>query len=180
MNQLNEFFTNLFDTSDWPPRWVCGNWSELHGWLYIVSDMSIWLAYFIIPLMIIWFVEKRPDVPFLPIFWLFGAFIILCGATHLLDVAMFWWPAYRVGALVRILTAAVSLATVFALIRVLPNALNLRTAEEVSIEKTRRALEETKVIELRKEMAGLLQLTSKQEHTIASLTSELASLKKHL
>jgi hypothetical protein len=179
MNQLIEFFKNLFETSDWPPRWVCGNWSEFHGWLYIVSDMGIWLAYFIIPLIIIWFVQKRPTGHFLSVFWLFGAFILLCGTTHMIDVAMFWWPAYRVNAIIRFLTAVVSFATVFALIRDLPEALNLRTADEGTHQKRRRAKEEDKVIALRKEIASLINLTTKQEHTIASLRSELTSLKEH-
>ena len=45
MNEMLEFFQNLFEISDWPPRWVCGKWSDFHGWLYIGSDIAIWLAY---------------------------------------------------------------------------------------------------------------------------------------
>lgn len=126
MDQVVEFFQKLFDASDWPARWVCGTWSDFHGWLYIGSDIAIWLAYFIIPVVIIWFVQKRPNVPFLPVFWLFAAFIIFCGATHILDAIMFWWPGYRIGALLRFLTAIVSLITVFALIRDLPKLLDYK------------------------------------------------------
>lgn len=126
MTQVGEFFSKIFDTSDWPPRWNCGTWSDFHGWLYIVSDVAIWLAYFIIPIIIIWFVQRKPGMPFLPVFWLFGAFILFCGATHLLDAVIFWWPGYRLSALVRFLTAIISFFTVFALIRELPKALELQ------------------------------------------------------
>ncbi|WP_339842185.1 hypothetical protein [uncultured Maribacter sp.] len=126
MNEMLEFFQNLFETSDWPPRWVCGKWSDFHGWLYIGSDIAIWLAYFIIPVVIVWFVQKRPKVPFLPVFWLFAAFIIFCGATHILDAIIFWWPAYRLSALIKFLTAIISFATVFALIRDLPKLLDAK------------------------------------------------------
>ena len=129
MEALIEFFTHLFDTSDWPPRWYCGEWSDFHGWLYIFSDIGIWLAYFIIPMIIIWFIQRKPDVPFLPVFWLFGAFIIFCGATHLLDAVMFWWPAYRLSAIFKFLTAVISMFTVFALIRDLPKLLALQTKD---------------------------------------------------
>jgi hypothetical protein len=126
MTEIGEFFQNLLDTSDWPARWVCGKWSDFHGWLYIGSDVAIWLAYFIIPVVIIWFVQKRPNVPFLPVFWLFAAFIIFCGTTHILDAIIFWWPAYRLGALLRFMTAIISFATVFALIRDLPKLLDYK------------------------------------------------------
>ncbi len=119
------FFSNLFDSKSWPPRWICGSWTSFHGWLYIGSDLLIWLAYMIIPVILIFFIQKKPEIPFLPVFYLFGAFILLCGATHAIDALMFWWPGYRVSALVRLLTAIVSMGTVFALIRDLPKALNL-------------------------------------------------------
>lgn len=130
MNQVTDFFQRLFDTSDWPPRWICGEWSSFHGWLYITSDFAIWLAYFIIPVIIIYFIQNRPNIPFLPVFWLFGAFIILCGATHLIDALIFWWPGYRLSAVLRFLTAIVSFATVFALIRDLPKLLSISTLTE--------------------------------------------------
>ena len=129
MGELVEFFQKLFDTSDWPARWVCGKWSEFHGWLYIGSDVAIWLAYFIIPVVIIWFVQKRPGVPFLPVFWLFAAFIIFCGTTHVLDAVIFWWPAYRLSALIRFCTAIISFVTVFALIRDLPKLLDHKVSK---------------------------------------------------
>ena len=37
-NSLSGFFTNLWDTSSYPPRWNCGSWTSLEGWLHIVSD----------------------------------------------------------------------------------------------------------------------------------------------
>jgi len=29
-----DFFRKLFDTSDFPARWNCGNWSSFHGFLH--------------------------------------------------------------------------------------------------------------------------------------------------
>ncbi|WKZ61251.1 MAG: hypothetical protein QY309_07135 [Cyclobacteriaceae bacterium] len=49
MEQVTEFIVKLFEADDWPARWVCGNWSSFHGWLYITSNIVIWLAYFVIP-----------------------------------------------------------------------------------------------------------------------------------
>lgn len=130
MEQLLDFFSRLTDTSDWPPRWFCGNWTDFHGWLYIFSDLTIWLAYLTIPLILIRFVTLKKGVPLPSVFLLFGAFILLCGATHLIDALMFWWPAYRLNTLVRFLTGVVSVATVIALIRYFDEAVGLRTSRE--------------------------------------------------
>lgn len=159
MNQFTDFFKQLFDTSDWPPRWHCGEWSDFHGWLYIGSDVAIWLAYFIIPVIIILFIQRRPDVPFLPVFWLFGAFIILCGATHIIDAVIFWWPGYRVSAVVRFVTAIVSFVTVLALIRDLPKLLDIKSPTENKREneklKQQLATSQREIEELRLKIAQL-------------------------
>lgn len=130
MNDVYEFFQRLSDVSDWPPRWLCGRWTDFHGWLYILSDLTIWLAYMAIPLILIRFLFVKKGVPLSGVFVLFGAFILLCGLTHLLDAVMFWWPAYRINALIRFLTAGVSIATVLALIRYFDVAVGLRTSGE--------------------------------------------------
>jgi hypothetical protein len=36
----------------------------------------------------------RKDVPLQNIFFLFGAFILLCGLTHFLAVVVLWKPLY--------------------------------------------------------------------------------------
>lgn len=106
------------------PRWVCGQWSEFHGWMYIISDLVIFLAYMAIPFAMLIFVRKRwDDVPFKWVFWLFIAFIALCGATHFIDALIFYVPVYRLNALVLMLTAIVSMITVAAMVHVLPKAL---------------------------------------------------------
>jgi len=163
MEQMKEFITKLFSADDWPARWVCGEWTSFHGWLYITSDIAIWLAYFVIPAIIIFFIQKRHNLPFLPVFWLFGAFIILCGSTHMLDAMMFWWPAYRVSALIRFLTALVSMATAFVLIRDLPKLIETRPDDELKtyqLEKQLKSYEteillksyETEISELRERL----------------------------
>lgn len=155
MEQVTDFLSNLFQADDWPPRWFCGEWSSFHGWLYIASDIAIWLAYFIIPAIIIFFIQKRQNIPFLPVFWLFGAFIILCGSTHLIDAIIFWWPAYRLSALLRLLTALVSMATAFALIRELPKLIELKPEDELKTYELEKQLKkyESEILDLKRQLA---------------------------
>ncbi|HEX8371281.1 MAG TPA: ATP-binding protein [Chthoniobacterales bacterium] len=121
-----DFFTKLFDTSDFPARWHCGNWSEFLGWLHILSDLAIFGAYAAIPLSIAYFVVvKRQEIVFPKLYWFFAAFILSCGLTHLIDATLFWHPWYRLAGLVKFITAVSSWATIILLFTTLPVALAL-------------------------------------------------------
>lgn len=142
MNPILDFFTKLFDSADWPPRWHCGKWTGLHGWIYIVSDLLIWGAYFAIPLILLRFImERRRQQRSVTLLLLFAAFILACGSTHFLDAIAFWIPVYRLSALMRAVTAIISWITVFSLIRVLPYASSLKDPRllEAEIEMRRKA-----------------------------------------
>lgn len=130
MEPILDFFQRLTDTSDWPPRWFCGQWTAFHGWLYIVSDLMIWLAYMVIPMILVRYLFVKKGIPLPGVFTLFGAFILLCGLTHLIDAVIFWIPIYRISALVRFLTGLVSIATVITLFRYFNEAVGLRTSKE--------------------------------------------------
>lgn len=147
LDQIKEFFSNLFGTESWPARWHCGRWTEFHGWLYICSDLAIWLAYFAIPLLLIRLVTQKKDIPLPTLFWLFGAFILLCGMTHLLDALIFWWPAYRLAGLVRFFTACISVLTVISLYQFLPKAAALKTSAQFEAEIQQRLKTERSLIE---------------------------------
>jgi PAS domain S-box-containing protein len=139
------FFAKLFDTSDFSPRWYCGHWTTEHGWLHIASDLAVWSAYLAIPLVLLYFASKRRDLPFRKIFLLFGAFILACGTTHLMEAIIFWWPAYRLAGLIKLFTGVVSWATVFALVPVVPQALRLRSPEALEHEIAARESAEDKL-----------------------------------
>jgi PAS domain S-box-containing protein len=134
MNDVLDFFRKLFDTSDWPPRWHCGNWTDFHGWLYIISDLLVWSAYFALPLIILRFITRKTDAKFVRAYFLFAAFILACGSTHLLDAITFWYPAYRLNALVKLITGVVSWVTVFYAVRMLPEAMSLKTHAQLEKE----------------------------------------------
>jgi hypothetical protein len=95
------------------------------------------------------------------VFWLFGAFIVLCGTTHIVDAIMFWAPAYRVNAMVRVATAVVSMATVFHLIKILPQALSLRGAQAFDVERARRIEAEKQLEAARAELEVLRRQIAK-------------------
>ncbi len=142
MNQVITFFKKIFDTADWPARWHCGKWSDFHGWLYIISDLMIWSAYFAIPIVIIRYLSKKKNVGFNKLYVLFAAFILACGATHFLDALAFWIPAYGLSALVRFITGSISWATVFYLIKYSSVLFTMRSRSEFEAEIEERKLTE--------------------------------------
>jgi signal transduction histidine kinase len=162
--QSAHFFTSILDTQSWPARWHCGTWSSFHGWLYIVSDIIIWISYFMIPTILAFFVyeKKTEPIPFRMIIILFISFILACGLTHLVDAAIFWWPVYKLSALIRLGTAIVSLGTVFALIQVTPKVLELKSPEmlERMVEDRTAALHELNA-RLRMEIKNREQVEAK-------------------
>jgi hypothetical protein len=181
--QSKAFFTNIFDTSDWPDRWHCGNWSDFHGWLYILSDLAIWMAYFAIPVILIYCVKKKGDVPFTGVFRLFGIFILLCGITHLVDAITFYYPLYRFNALLLFTTAVVSWMTVITLIKLMPQALALTTPaqlEEVVEKRTAELREKNSELRRKTELLNnsYEDLESKVKFRTMELEKEVARLKE--
>lgn len=136
-----DFLDTLFDTTSFPPRWHCGEWSPVHGWLHILSDIGVWSAYFMIPCILAFYFIRRKTLPFRRILLLFVTFILACGTTHLMEAVIFWWPAYRVAGALKIITALVSWGTVLALFRITPQVMALRSPLELEaeIQERRRA-----------------------------------------
>src|SRR5687767_3232988 len=139
MKEIDEFFRNLFSYDLWPPRWKCGYWSDFHGYIYIASGLLVWVAYFLIPLIIVnYFYKKKATIRFRKVYILFASFILLCGSTHFIDALMFWIPMYRLNAIVRLITGVVSLLTVYHLVKVLPELFKQQTNLELENEIIRR------------------------------------------
>lgn len=165
-----DFFSKLFDTSDFPARWQCGQWTSGHGWLHILSDLGIWSAYFAIPAVLGYFLAKRNDLPFRRVFALFGIFILLCGTTHLMDAIIFWWPAYRLSGTIKFATAVISWTTVLALVQVVPGILAMRSPEALSAEIDARKRAE----------AELLNANSSLEKRVQERTEQLVQANRRL
>ena len=124
---------NLLFIGNYIPHGHCYLWQRELVTLHLVSDSTIAIAYFSIPLSLLYVVFRRKDLPFRNIFWLFGAFILSCGATHLMDVWTLWHPVYWLSGILKLITAAISAYTAFALIPLIPQALVLATPTQLGM-----------------------------------------------
>ena len=126
-----EFVKNIFSPTQYMPHGHCYLWQTPLVWLHVTGDFLIAIAYYSIPAMLIYFIFKRRDVPFLGIFALFGAFIILCGTGHLLDIWTLWHSAYWLSGIEKGITALVSCYTAGSMVTLLPQFLSLKTPQEL-------------------------------------------------
>jgi len=162
-----DFLRQLFGPGDFMPHGYCYLWNPGLVWLHVVSDMLIALSYFTIPITLLWFMRKRRDLPFSWMFGLFGAFIVACGATHVMEVWNLWHAEYWLAGGLKAVTAV---ATAILLARLMPTALKLPNISQwaqanAALEKEvheRRELEiDLRISENRfREHAELLDLSS--------------------
>lgn len=137
--QATPFFSDLFKV--YTPRARCMFLEKPVIWLHFVSDLIIAVAYFSIPVALIYFVRRRRDIAFHWIFWMFAAFIMACGTTHLFGVWDLWQPFYRLDGLVRAGTAAISIVTAIALWPLIPKALALPSPAQLEMQVAERTSE---------------------------------------
>ncbi|HKW64051.1 MAG TPA: PAS domain S-box protein [Candidatus Acidoferrum sp.] len=148
-------FQALFCSESLLPHGFCYLWNPLLIWLHGLSDALIALAYFSIPPTLLYLVRKKRSIPFDWMFVCFGCFIAACGATHLMEVITLWTPVYWISGGVKVITAFASVPTAILLARVVPQILEMPTAEEM-----RAANEELKLqARILREQAALLELS---------------------
>jgi len=160
-----ELLQNLLSPDHYMPHGQCYLWQTPLIGLHVVSDALIAIAYFSIPAMLIYFIQTRKDIPFSNVFVMFGAFIVLCGTGHLLDIWTLWHPAYWLSGGVRALTALVSCYTALRLVTLLPEFLALKTPDQLETvnQKLQTEIAERQRAEdtLRKIVTGTASVTGK-------------------
>jgi PAS domain S-box-containing protein len=115
----------LLETASFLPHVFCLLWRPDLVALHVVSDLSIGLAYFSIPLAILAFLRRRPDFEYRWVAYLFAAFIVLCGTTHFAAAAMLWQPYYGLDGMIKLVTGVVSVTTAALLWPLLPKIVAL-------------------------------------------------------
>jgi PAS domain S-box-containing protein len=170
------------------PHGVCIAWSPGMLWSMVTADLAIAGAYFSIPLAIGRFVRHRDLGPFAWVAWLFGAFIFACGLSHVMDVWTLWQPDYGAQVLIKVLTAALSMATAMALWPLIPRALSLPTVRQLqtvvasleaevgrrkSVEQHVQALEQSLAVTLASIDAGFIATDRKGRVTQMNQVAEV-------
>jgi two-component sensor histidine kinase len=123
----------LFNDAMFMPHGTCLLWRPDLVAAHVLGDGLIALAYFSIPAALVIFTRRRADLEYRWLFILFAAFILACGATHLIGVVTLWEPIYGIQAVVKLATAFVSLATAIVLWPMIPKALAIPSPAQLRI-----------------------------------------------
>ncbi|MCX7166907.1 MAG: PAS domain-containing protein [Rhodocyclales bacterium] len=123
--------SRLLAVNGYLPHGYCISWSPTLLWTFVASDILIFLSYFSMPVAIGYFAQRRKDFPYRWLLWLFAVFIMACGATHLMGAIVLWQPMYGLDALLKAITAFVSVLTAVALWPLIPHALKLPSPDQL-------------------------------------------------
>jgi diguanylate cyclase (GGDEF)-like protein/PAS domain S-box-containing protein len=169
--------SQIFSGEGFMPHGHCYLWTPALLWTYVISDTSIGIAFYSIPMALTYFVRKRTDLHFNWIFRLFSLFILYCGTTHLLSVWTIWRPDYWLDAIVTALTALVSVTTAAVLWPLIPKALKLPSTAQLhdAVRLLENEVRERKAVE-----AQLAFLNETLEQRVDARTRELLETNQRL
>jgi signal transduction histidine kinase len=159
-----EFIQQLFSTQGFMPHGSCYTWDPYVIWLHVISDGIIALAYYSIPITLVYFVRRRRDLAFNWMFVSFAIFILACGTTHVMEIWSIWHPVYWLSGFVKVITALASITTAIALVPLVPVALVIPGPDELT--RTNNALQ--RAMEEHKQTAERLQRLNEELHRKAA------------
>ncbi|KAH7284218.1 hypothetical protein KP509_34G043700 [Ceratopteris richardii] len=147
----------------------------------IVSDFLITVAYLSIPLELLYFINRAKIFPFWWVVAQFGAFIVLCGLTHL--AAMWTYRPHSFNVLLtqtilKVLTALVSCAVAVSLVQIIPVLLHVKVRELFLLNKTEELNREMDLIRRQEEAGRHVRMLTQEirrsldRHTILSIMLE--------
>ena len=147
---MEQFLSDLFSSENYMPHGHCYLWQPGLLWLHVISDSIITLAYFSIPITLIFFVKKRRDLGFPWVFVCFAIFILACGSSHIMEIVNVWIPYYWLEGIIKAITAIFSIVTAILLFKMMPLALALPSPSALKIinDQLRKEIEERVRIEI--------------------------------
>lgn len=168
---------NFFQANGYIPHGHCYLWQTPLVWLHVTADFLTAIAYYSIPLTLLYFLRKRQDIPFPNIIFLFSAFILCCGTSHFFDIITLWYPIYWISGTVKASMAIISIITVFELIQIIPNALNLKSPTELA---TLNLALNQEIKERQTAEIALQELNNNLEKRVEDRTIQLAKINQQL
>jgi len=153
-----DFLEHIFSTDGFMQHGMCYEWNPAVIWLNVLSDGFIAMAYYSIPITLLYFVRKRKDLVFDWMFVCFAIFIVACGTTHLMEILNIWVPTYWLSGIIKAITAITSIVTAVLLVRLVPQALALPSPSQ--LRKTNEALQ--REIRERTQAAGKIETLNEE------------------
>lgn len=167
----------LLDYASYMPHGYCLLWEPWLVLLYVGSDLLIALSYSAIPVALLLFLRRRPDLRYRGLVSLFASFILLCGITHIFSILILWMPVYPLHGLVKLLTGIVSAITAVTLFVLIPKLVRIPSPTQLEAVNARLRSE---ISAHERTLAELREIQNSLEATVAQRTAELREANDHL
>lgn len=162
----------------------CLSWAPGLVALHAGSDGIVGLAYFSIPLALASLARQRADLRYSWVLYLFVAFILACGTTHLMSILTLWVPAYGIEGIIKLVTALLSIGTAVLLWPLMPKLAALPSPaqlEQLNDELSATVEEQTRTeVLLRDSEARVRAVNLELERRVAEQTAELRAANAQL
>lgn len=169
--------TALLEYAGYAPHGYCLFWKPWLVALYAASDLLIFISYSVIPLALVIFLRRRPDVRYRGLVSLFAAFILLCGLTHLISIVTLWVPVYPLHGLAKLVTGLVSATTAVVLFRLVPRLVAIPSPRQL---ETANAELRAALAAHERTMAELRAARRELEARVEERTAELSEANRKL
>src|SRR5436190_13418607 len=167
-----QWWRGLFSAQGFMPHGHCYLWLPQMIRLHVGSDMLIGLSYVAISATLAFLVHKaRREIPFHWMILGFGRFIVAGGGTHFMEVWTLWQPRYWLSGDIKLITAAASLTTAFALPPLIPKVLAM--IQDAKLSKERKEKLESANLELETLNTRLKELDELKTQFFANVSHEL-------
>lgn len=162
----------------------CLSWAPGLIALHVISDALTGLAYFSMPLVLMAFARRRPDLKYIWVLYLFVVFIFACGADHLMSIVTLWLPAYGIEGIVKLITAILSVAVAITLWPLLPKFVALpspATLERLNGQLQGKIVEQQQTAALLHDSEARVKAANSQlQRRVEAQTSELRAANAQL
>lgn len=127
---FSEYLESLFSANNWSYE----TRTETDQWISMFSDITISIACFIILFFSFFYLKEKIIAKGKWFVVLLSLFIVLCISRYLLDVVAFWLPIYHFSAILKLISAVLSIALILSLVVINPAIFNYKSSKEVNKE----------------------------------------------
>jgi diguanylate cyclase (GGDEF)-like protein len=173
-----DFLERLTDGS-LMPHGHCLLWRGDLLLLHVGGDALTVFSYFAIPPALLVILRKRKDLPFDRLFFMFAAFIFLCGITHAISILNVWEGYYFVEGVAKMSTGLISALTAIVVWQLLPQVLSVPSMEALITNSEMLKNAQSELQQVNRQLERRIQERTAELETIANMDPLTGTFRRH-